>query len=59
MFGIATPKAMKRMTSEALIAQLKAKVSSPMTPSIWMKPKSERYIITPGIIGMTEGIAMT
>ena len=43
----------------SLDGPVEATVSSPITPSICMNPKSARYIITPGIMGMTAGMAMT
>ena len=58
MFGIATPRAMQTIASEALMALFMPTVTSPTTPCISMKAKRARYISTPGTIGMTLGMVM-
>ena len=59
MFGIATPREMQRMINAELMPFKKAFVTSPITPCILMNANMERYINTPGIIGITEGMANT
>ena len=59
MLGTATPNAMQRIINEALIPLDTATVTSPTTPCILMSATSARYINTPGIIGMTEGMVST
>ena len=47
------------MISAELIPLEKASVTSPTTPRILISASNERYIKTPGTIGMTEGIAVS
>lgn len=56
IWGKATPKAIQRITKEALMRLFKPKSTWSTEPSISMKAKSARYINTPGTMGMTLGI---
>jgi biopolymer transport protein ExbB/TolQ len=47
------------MSNLELIPLEKASVTSPTTPRILISASNERYIKTPGTIGMTEGIVST
>lgn len=53
------PQGYTEMISAELIPLEKASVTSPTTPRILISASNERYIKTPGTIGMTEGIVST
>ena len=53
---MATPMAMQRIISDALMPLCMAMVSSPTTPCISISAKRALYMSTPGTIGMTLGI---
>lgn len=57
--GNGYPQRNARIINEALIPLDTATVTSPTTPCILMSATSARYINTPGIIGMTEGMVST
>lgn|GEM_PF-6117843 len=59
MFGTATPSEIQRMMSAELIPLKNAFVTSPTTPCRFINASNERYMSTPGIIGMTDGIVNT
>ena len=59
MFGMATPSEMQRMMRAELMPLDTACVTSPMTPCMLMRPSRPRYISTPGIMGMTDGMVST
>ena len=50
---------MQRIISHELMPLANANVTSPTTPCILINANNERYINTPGIIGITEGIVRT
>ena len=59
MFGTATPSEIQRMMSAELIPLKNAFVTSPITPCRLMNANKERYIKTPGIMGITDGMVST
>ena len=63
MFGTATPRAMAPIMREALSpftpAVTKLNICSPPVPGMVKRENRQRYISTPGTIGITLEMAMT